>query len=756
MAKEETEIKKNGVEEILEKYEVSAKRRKLKGFEKYLIKIIAILFSLFQFYTMGFKMLPPQIQRPIHVGFAFLLIYLLVPSNKKEKRDKIPFYDYIIAILIIFIFLYPIIFYQQLIGRAGSPTNLDFIVGLLAVILILEGTRRIAGIPLPLISSIFILYALFGKYIPGLFAHRGYSIIRVVDHLFFTLDGIFGIPISVSTKFVYAFILFGALAERTGLGELFIDIARALTGRAIGGPAKVAIVSSGLLGTMSGSSVANVVTTGSFTIPLMKKTGYKPHFAGAVEATASTGGQLMPPVMGAAAFIMAEFIGVPYLRIILAAIMPSLLYYSGAFFAVHYEAKRLGLRGLKKEEIPDVLYLLKIKGYLLIPIFVLIFRLIAGYTVIDAAFTTLISTILVSFLGDLAKKLTENFDEKIKNLFLYISTYLPIILFLILIFYPTFKISAILSFIFTIILSLILGTIFYIIKSKKGFYEDFKDSFIKSYHVIKDTIYLTLDGFENGAITSLPVVAACATAGYIAGMSTLTGLALKFANAVVSMAKSGTEFYNKTIGSIFPFLKLNNAMLLTLMFTMIASLILGMGIPTTGTYILMAIITAPALSPFLTQYSQSISMLIAHMFVFYYGILADITPPVALAAYAGAGIAGSDPFKTGYTAVKLSLAGYLIPFIFAFNPILLGVNFTILNGILSFITAFIGIIFLAGSSIGYLSTNLNFIERIFFFISATLLITPGLKTDLIGIGIGGLFYLIQYFRYKKQKEEIDV
>lgn len=756
MSKEEPQIKEGAVEEILEKYEVSSRRRKLKGFERILVKIIAILFSIFQFYTMGFGMLPPQIQRPIHVGFAFLLIYLLVPPTKKSRRDKIPFYDYLIAIVIIFIFLYPIVFYQQLIGRAGLPTNLDFIVALLAVILILEGARRIAGIPLPLIAAIFVLYALFGKYIPGLFAHRGYSIIRVVDHLFFTLDGIFGIPISVSTKFVYAFVLFGALAEKTGLGELFIDIARALTGRAIGGPAKVAVVSSGLMGTMSGSSVANVVTTGSFTIPLMKKTGYKPHFAGAVEATASTGGQLMPPVMGAAAFIMAEFIGVPYLRIILAAIMPSLLYYSGVFFAVHYEAKRLGLRGLRKEEIPDVLYLLKIKGYLLTPLFVLIYRLVAGYTVTDAAFTTVISTILVSFLGDIAKKLTENFDEKIKNLFLYVSIYLPIIFYLILIFYPTFKIPVILAFIYTIILSIILGTIFYILKSPKGFIEDFKDSLFKSFCVLKNTLYLTIDGFENGAITSLPVVAACATAGYIAGMSTLTGLALKFATAVVSMAKSVTEFFNRTIGSFIPFLSLKNAMPFTLIFTMIACIILGMGIPTTGNYILMAIITAPALAPFLTQYSQTISMLIAHMFVFYYGILADVTPPVALAAYAGAGIAGSDPFKTGFTAFKLALAGYLVPFVFAFNPILLGVNFTLLSGILSFITAFVGVIFLAGSSIGYLSTNLNFLERIFFFIAAVLLITPGLKTDLIGIGIGGLFYIIQYLRYRRIKGGTNV
>jgi len=750
MNNNESKVNESVAEEIIEKYEVSSRRRKPKGFEKYLVKIIAILFSIFQFYTMGFRMFPPQIQRPIHVGFAFLLIYLLVPPTKKSRRDKIPFYDYIIAILIIFIFLYPIIFYQQLIARAGLPTTLDFIVALLAVILILEGARRIAGIPLPLIATIFVLYAIFGKYIPGIFAHRGYSIVRVVDHLFFTLDGIFGIPISVSTKFVYAFILFGALAEKTGLGELFIDIARALTGRAIGGPAKVAVISSGLMGTMSGSSVANVVTTGSFTIPLMKKTGYKPHFAGAVEATASTGGQLMPPVMGAAAFIMAEFIGVPYLRIILAAIMPSLLYYSGVFFAVHFEAKRLGLRGLRKEEIPDVLNLLKTKGYLLTPLFVLIYRLAKGYTVTDAAFTTVVSTILVSFFGEIAKKLTENFDEKIKNLFLYVSIYLPIIFYLILIFYPSIKIHVILAFIYSMILSILIGITLYTLKSPKSFKRDFKEAILKISTVLKDTFILTIDGFENGAITALPVVAACATAGYIAGMSTLTGLALKFATAVVSMAKSVTEFLNRTIGTLIPFLKLKNAMPFTLIFTVIACVILGMGIPTTGNYILMAIITAPALAPFLTQYPQTISMLIAHMFVFYYGILADVTPPVALAAYAGAGIAGSDPFKTGFTAFKLALAGFLIPFVFVYNPILLGVNFVWSEALIAFITAFIGVIFLSSSTIGYFIKRLNIFERIVLFISSILLIVPGLKTDLIGIGIGGLILLMQKLREKKE------
>ena len=740
-------------EELLEKYEISARRRKLKGIAYLIVKLIAIAFSVFQFYTIGFGLFPPQIQRPIHVGFAMLLIFLLVPPFKRARKDAIPFYDIILSILVILVFLYPVIFYKQLVLRAGLPTTLDLIVASFAVILVLEGARRITGIPLPLIATIFILYALFGRYIPGFFAHRGYPFTRVVDHLFYTLDGMFGVPISVSTKFVYAFLLFGALSEKTGLGGLFIDIARALTGRAIGGPAKVAVISSGLMGTVSGSSVANVVTTGSFTIPLMKKTGYKPYFAGAVEATASTGGQLMPPIMGAAAFIMSEFIGVPYLRIVAAAIVPSLLYYSGVFFSVHFEAKRLGLRGLRKEEIPNLKELLQEKGYLLTPIIVLLYKLIMGFSIQDAAFSTVVATILVSFLGDIAKLLTKRYEERIKNLFLYISIYIPIAFFFLLIFHPAINLHILIATLLSGILSAILGLIFYIWKSPPEVTNPVSDGLKKIGTVLKDTAFIVVDGFENGAYNALPVVAACATAGYIAGMSTLTGLALKFANAVVSLATNVTNAINRAIGAVIPFLRLPNAMAFTLLFTMIACVILGMGIPTTGNYILMAIITAPALAPFLTHYEPKMAMLIAHMFVFYYGILADVTPPVALAAYAGSGIAGSDPFKTGFTAFKIALAGYLVPFVFAYNPILLGVNFQLLPAILAIVTAFIGVVILAASTIGFLSTNLRFYERIALFISAVLLIIPGFKTDIIGVLIAIAIYYLQSLR-KKEKSNV--
>lgn len=738
-------------EELLEKYEVSARRRKLKGIAYLVVKLIAIAFSAFQFYTIGFGLFPPQIQRPIHVGFAMLLIFLIVPPFRKGKNDRIPFYDIILAFIIVAVFLYPVIFYKQLVLRAGLPTTLDLVVASLAVILVLEGARRITGIPLPLIATLFILYALFGRYIPGFFAHRGYPFTRVVDHLFYTLDGIFGVPISVSTKFVYAFLLFGALSEKTGLGALFIDIARAITGRAIGGPAKVAVISSGLLGIVSGSSVANVVTTGSFTIPLMKKTGYKPYFAGAVEATASTGGQLMPPIMGAAAFIMSEFIGVPYLRIVTAAIVPSLLYYSGVFFSVHFEARRLGLRGLKKEEIPDLKNLLQEKGYLLTPLIVLLYKLIMGFSVQDAAFSTVVATILVSFLGDLAKLLTKRYEERIKDLFLYVSIYIPIIFFFFLIFNPSINLHILIATLFAGILSAILGLVFYMWKSPPEVTNPIGDGLKKIGLVLKDTTFIVVDGFENGAYNALPVVAACATAGYIAGMSTLTGLALKFANAVVSLATSVTNVINRILGAIASFLMLPNAIAFTLLFTMIACIILGMGIPTTGTYILMAIITAPALAPFLTHYEPKMAMLIAHMFVFYYGILADITPPVALAAYAGSGIAESDPFKTGFTAFKIALAGYLIPFVFAYNPILLGVNFQLLPAVLAIVTAFIGVIVLAASTIGFLSTHLRAYERIALFISAILLIIPGFKTDAIGILLALSIYYLQNLRKKERK-----
>lgn len=736
-------------EELIDKYEKGGKR-KLKGVAYLVVKIIAIVFSIFQFYTIGFGLFPPQIQRPIHVGFAMVLIFLLFPINKKMKKDRIPIYDIFLAIIAALVFLYPVIFYEQLIFRPSLPTLIDLIIAGTAVILLLEGTRRATGFPLMLIATIFVLYAIFGKNMPGVFAHRGYSFASVVNHLFYTLDGIFGIPISVSTKFVYAFILFGALAEKTGVSELIVNLARIVAGRAPGGPAKISVITSAALGTVSGSSVANVVTDGVFNIPLMKKTGYKDYFAGAVEAAASTGGQIMPPVMGAAAFIMAEFIGVPYIRIIWAAIVPAILYFLGVYFSLHFEAKRLGLKGLRKEEIPILKEELTNRGYILTPFVILVYKLMAGYTVMDAAFTSIISVILISFLGEMAKTVTKDFDEKIKMLFLYISIYIPLMFFLILFFIKTITINIISLSLLTIILSTILCFFVFKLKSIKN-YENSNIEILKRIGIVfKNTFILTIEGFESGAYTSLSVVAACASAGYIAGMSTLTGLALRFANAVVTLASGLKNWLNSIFLSILPFIKITSAMPFTLIFTVIACLILGMGIPTTGNYIIMAIITAPALAPFLTHFDSTTSMLIAHMFVFYYGILADVTPPVALAAYAGAGIAGSEPFKTGFTAFRLALAGFLVPFIFVYNPILLGVNFVPSVAIIAYITAIIGVIFLGAANVGYFLTKLNFYERILLFISAILLIAPGLKTDLIGIGIGGLIYILQKIKYKKE------
>lgn len=736
-------------EELIDKYEKGGKR-KLKGVAYLVVKIIAIVFSIFQFYTIGFGLFPPQIQRPIHVGFAMVLIFLLFPINKKMKKDRIPIYDIFLAIIAALVFLYPVIFYEQLIFRPSLPTLIDLIIAGTAVILLLEGTRRATGFPLMLIATIFVLYAIFGKNMPGVFAHRGYSFASVVNHLFYTLDGIFGIPISVSTKFVYAFILFGALAEKTGVSELIVNLARIVAGRAPGGPAKISVITSAALGTVSGSSVANVVTDGVFNIPLMKKTGYKDYFAGAVEAAASTGGQIMPPVMGAAAFIMAEFIGVPYIRIIWAAIVPAILYFLGVYFSLHFEAKRLGLKGLRKEEIPILKEELTNRGYILTPFVILVYKLMAGYTVMDAAFTSIISVILISFLGEMAKTVTKDFDEKIKMLFLYISIYIPLMFFLILFFIKTITINIISLSLLTIILSTILCFFVFKLKSIKN-YENSNIEILKRIGIVfKNTFILTIEGFESGAYTSLSVVAACASAGYIAGMSTLTGLALRFANAVVTLASGLKNWLNSIFLSILPFIKITSAMPFTLIFTVIACLILGMGIPTTGNYIIMAIITAPALAPFLTHFDSTTSMLIAHMFVFYYGILADVTPPVALAAYAGAGIAGSEPFKTGFTAFRLALAGFLVPFIFVYNPILLGVNFVPSVAIIAYITAIIGVIFLGAANVGYFLTKLNFYERILLFISAILLIAPGLKTDLIGIGIGGFIYILQKIKYKKE------
>lgn len=638
--------------EILKKFDKEADFRTLAGFLGKFIAALAIAFSVFQVYTAAFGVLDAMIQRAIHLSFGLSLIYLLYPSSKKWSRHKLHPVDVALAVAGAAAPLYIVAFYQQLVLRAGTTTPMDIFIGVLGMALVIEAARRVVGLPIIIIAGVFILYAFAGPLIPGRLAHRGARLDTLVGHLFFTTEGIFGIPLGVSSTFIFLFILFGAYLEKTGLGQFFIDISNSIAGWASGGPAKVAVLSSGLMGMVSGSSVANVVGTGSFTIPMMKKLGYKPEFAGAVEATASTGGQLMPPIMGAAAFLMAEFTGIPYARIIGAAVVPALLYYFGVWAGVHLEAKRLGLRGMTRSELPKFKMLAK-KSYLVIPLIAIIWLLVTGYTPMRAALIAILLSIGTAGIASLV-----NWSRK---------------------------------------------------KPVEFRWQDI------------------VNGLEAGARGALGVLAATACAGIIIGVVTLTGLGLKLGSSLVALA--------------------NGQLFFTLVFTMVTSIILGMGVPTTANYVITSTIAAPAIMMILTRlnpgmdpYAQLI-VLPAHMFAFYFGIIADVTPPVALAAFAGAGIAKANPMKTGITASKLAIAAFLVPYIFVYSPKMLGIGATFLDMLTIFLTSAVGIIGVSAGVMGYLTRNMHIWERPLFIIGGILLVTPGGITDLIGAAIlvGGFF-----------------
>ena len=617
--------KSSDIEQISEEYDLTSSYRNYKGIMAAIVTIVAVAMSLFHLYTAGFGVLLALKQRAVHLAFVLVLVFLFYPLAEKFKDNKkILFFDFTLAFAGLVVCSYLVINYQELVRRAGRYTTLDHIMAGLAILLVLEAARRTVGWELPAISSLFLLYAYLGPYMPNMLAHRGYSISRIASHMYFTTEGIFGIPLGVSATFVFLFLLLGAFAEKTGLGELFIDLALAFTGRTAGGPAKAAIVSSGFMGSISGSSVANTVTTGSFTIPLMKKVGYKAHFSAAVEAAASTGGQIMPPIMGAAAFIMAEFINVPYLTIATAAVLPALLYYLSVGLMVHFEAKRLGLEGLSKDMVPDIRKVLYNRGHMILPLAAIFYYLFRGYTPLWASFVGIVMSFVFCYLK--------------------------------------------------------------------------KDTRMS----IKDII----DTLEQGAKSALGVASACACVGFIVGVTTLTGLGLRFANLTVSLAQ----------GNLF----------LALVFTMVACTILGKGLPTTATYIVLASMAAPALT------ELGVPILVAHLFVLYFGVVADLTPPAALAAYAGAGIAGSDPFKTGLTAVKLAAAGFIIPFVFAYTPSLLLIDTNLLGVITIVATSILSVVGLAAGILGYFRTQTSKVERLVLFLSSLALLIPAWRTDLLG------------------------
>ncbi|MFW6149103.1 MAG: TRAP transporter permease [Atribacterota bacterium] len=644
--KEKENSEKIDVQALLEKYDSESRIRKPVGIFALIITILAVSMSAFHFYTAGFGLILALKQRAVHLAFTLALVFLLYPfGGKKSDYEKgihqIPFYDVILSILGALVCMYLVVFYDQLVLRAGLPTMLDLIVGGATILLVLEATRRSIGLPLVIVVIVFLAYAFLGPYIPGYLAHRGYSLVRLIDHLATGTEGIYGIPLSVSATFVFLFILFGAILSKSGMGKFFIDLSLSVAGSATGGPAKVAVLASGFMGSINGSSVANTVTTGSFTIPLMKSIGYRRNFAGAVEAAASTGGQILPPIMGAAAFIMAEFLGIPYIRIAVVAIIPALLYFLSVLMMVHLEAKREGLEGLPKDKIPDLRAILLERGHLLIPIGVLVYLLVRAYTPLFAAFWAIVSTVAISML----KKVTR------MNL--------------------------------------------------------------------KDLI----GGFEEGAKGALGVACACASAGIIIGVVTLTGIGLKIANSLV-MLGGGNLFY-------------------TLFFTMIASILLGMGMPTTAKYIILSIMAAPALV------NMGVHPIAAHLFILYFGVIADLTPPVAVAAFAAAGISGGDSMKTGFIAVRLAIAGFMIPYVFCFDSGLMGIDSTILHTALLIFTSFAGIVALGSAAGGYLITRTKIHERIILILSAFVLLRTSYLTDVIGLALLSIVIIMQVQRKKK-------
>ncbi len=647
--------------EVLQKYDPESNTRDLSGIIKHVVFYGLLAFALFQLYTAIFGQYTAYIQRSVHLGFALSLIYLLFPMRRRAgARHKVAWYDYILALLSIGVGAYWPIMYSDLVFRIGRVSELDLIVGILAVLLTLEATRRAVGLPITIIGALFLTYAFFGPYFPGFLRHRGQDLDSLIQLMFYTTDGILGTPIGVSATFIFTFLLFGSFLVKTGVGQYFNDLAVSLAGNLTGGPAKVAIFSSALQGTISGSSVANVVTSGSYTIPMMKKLGYKKEFAGGVEAAASTGGQLMPPIMGAAAFLMVEFIGgITYWEIAKAAAIPALLYFTGVWIMTHFEAKRIGLKGLSKDEMPDRKEVLK-KIYLLTPILAIIVFLLIGVPTMQAALYGILLTIFVSAFNK---------------------------------------------------------------ETRLGF---------------KDIIHALVDG----ARTALAVAAATATAGIIVGVVVKTGLGLSLANGLVS-ASGGN-------------------ILLTLFFTMLAAIVLGMGSPTTANYVITSTIAAPAIITLLMIDEPAgaavpiVVALSAHLFVFYFGIIADITPPVALAAFAASGISGGEPIRTGFNAAKLAIAAFIIPYMFVLSPELLMIDTTWTQLIWVLITAITGMIAIGAGLIGYWYRKLNWFERIITFVTGIALIYPEGFTDIVGAVVFIALLAIQWVTKDKETKRPQV
>lgn len=617
------------VDKKLEQFDRESRTREFTSPVTHWIFIaFAVLVSLYHMYIAYFGAPPALLHRSLHVGAILMLCFALYPAHKKASRGSIAIYDYLLIIASAATFVYIWLNYQDILDRIVSPNTADVVFAAVLVVLVIEASRRVTGWALPILSLVFLAFALFGQYGPLRFQHRGYEVHDILDFLYLTNEGIFSTAVAVAASYIFLFVLFGAVLQKSGLGQFFNDIALALAGRSRGGPAKVAVISSGFLGSINGSAIANVVTTGAFTIPLMKKVGFKPYFAGGVEASASVGGQILPPIMGASAFIMAETLGMQYTEVAIAALIPAVLYYIGVIMQVHFRAVKDGLSGISSENLPAVKEVLKERGHLLVPLVILVYMLFfSGQTILFSALLTILATIAIAQVRG---------NTRMSG---------------------------------------------------------------------KDIIYALADG----AKTSVAVSIACACVGIIVGVVTLTGFGVKLANAIVILGEG--------------------SLLLSLVLTMIACIILGMGLPSIPAYIITSTMAAPALA------ELGVEALVAHLFVFYFGLFANITPPVALAGFAAAGLAGDDPMKTSVQAMRLAIAGYFIPFMFVYNPGLLLQDVTWASGALVVGTAIVGVCMLSAAVEGYARTRLPLVVRVLVGIGGLALLLPGLLSDAVGVGI---------------------
>jgi TRAP transporter 4TM/12TM fusion protein len=663
IVRDEALVKK--AEEMIEKQEFG--ERRLSGIPYRLTFLIAIAFSSFQLYTAFFGVLTSTLQRSIHLTFAISLCFLFYPFSKKSKRKTIHFLDFVLAVVAGASVIYVTLFYEELVRRIGDPTSLDLIMGVTAIVLVLEASRRAVGWPLVIITGIFLVYGLFGPYFPGVFAHRGYTFRRIVDHLYLTGEGIFGIPLWVSSTFVFAFVLFGAIFERTGAGEFLMKLAMSLVGHTRGGPAKVSVVASAFMGMISGSGVANTATIGTLTIPLMKKVGFKPELAGGIDTAAGGNGQIMPPVMGAAAFVMAEFLGIPYLEVCIAAALPAVIDQLALLGAVHLLSTKYGFKGVPRAQLPKFFPTLASGLHFLVPIFVLLYALIIQRLTPLTAAAMAIATASIIFL--------------VRGLMISVG----------------------------------------MIRVETSANDAATP---RSLEPLKDSARKMIDAMFNAGRSMAAIGVTCACAGMVVGMVSLTGAGLNMTNILVELS----------FGNVY----------LAMMLTMVACLILGMGVPTTPNYVIMATIMAPAL----IAMKPDTPLIAAHLFVFYFGILADGTPPVCLAAYAAAGIAGADPFKTGLESFKLDMRTFLLPYMFITAPqmLLIGLDPGIL-GVLEacwiFTTSSFGMYALAAGMQGFLIDDDTWYERILLLAVAFCLVKPGIYTDIIGLIGFALIYYVQ-------------